>query len=447
MLGTELSGLLTRKGVAFTGTDRELDITESAALESFIEARKAGDSGSVDRPPVEWIINCAAYTAVDRAEDDEETCRRLNTRGAANIAALAKKNNARLIHISTDYVFDGKGIAVKGPGDSEALRPYREEDPVNPTGVYGLTKRDGELEVMKHSPRSYIVRTAWLYGQYGGNFVHTMLRLMNERDSVSVVDDQRGSPTWAGDLSEALLGIVTAVEEGRSIPYGVYHYSNEGNITWFDFAVEIYCHGRRLGLIKKDCALKPCSSAGYPAKVKRPAYSVLDKTKFRAALGMDIPSWDESLIKFLEQKARDEGLVKQKPKSDVRWKQRFENFTKSLDQLTVVVNRYHSRLFTDLERTAGLKYFEMTFELAWKVMKDFLAESGITGVIGSRDAIRQAFNAGIIDKGEIWLQMVDSRNELVHSYDEKIAHEILLVVVNNYHSLLLNFASKMNRVV
>jgi dTDP-4-dehydrorhamnose reductase len=305
MLGTELSGLLTRKGVAFTGTDRELDITETGALESFIQKQNA--ETSLTGEPVEWIINCAAYTAVDKAEDDEETCRRLNTLGAGNIAALAKKNGARLIHISTDYVFDGQGIAASGMGSG--VPPYREEDPTNPTGVYGLTKRDGEREVMKNNPRSYIVRTAWLYGQHGGNFVHTMLRLMNERDSVSVVDDQRGSPTWTRDLAEALLGIITAAQEGRHIPYGVYHYSNEGNITWFDFAVEICCQGRRLGLIKKDCAVKPCSSAEYPAKVKRPAYSVLDKTKFRAALGLDIPSWDESLIKFLEQKARMETLV------------------------------------------------------------------------------------------------------------------------------------------
>jgi dTDP-4-dehydrorhamnose reductase len=293
MLGTELSGLLTRKGIAFTGTDRELDITESAALESFVKTRQ-----------IEWIINCAAYTAVDKAEDEEETCRRLNTTGAGNIAAQAKKNGARLIHISTDYVFDGKG--VKGAENNGVVRPYREEDPTNPTGVYGLTKRDGELAVMENNPRSYIVRTAWLYGQYGGNFVHTMLRLMNERDRVSVVNDQRGSPTWARDLSEALLGIVTAVQEGNPVPYGVYHYSSEGNITWFDFASEIYRHGRRLGLIKKDCAVNPCSSAEYPARVKRPVYSVLDKTKFRAALGMDIPSWDESLVKFLEQKAKME---------------------------------------------------------------------------------------------------------------------------------------------
>ncbi|MDR2143917.1 MAG: sugar nucleotide-binding protein, partial [Treponema sp.] len=158
MLGTELSGLLTRKGVAFTGTDRELDITETGALESFMQkqraktGRAAGLPGGPIEPaepvdePVEWIINCAAYNAVDKAEDDEERCRRLNTLGAGNIAAMAKKNGARLIHISTDYVFDGNGIAASGTGSG--VRPYREEDPTNPIGVYGLTKRDGEFDVM-----------------------------------------------------------------------------------------------------------------------------------------------------------------------------------------------------------------------------------------------------------------------------------------------------------
>jgi dTDP-4-dehydrorhamnose reductase len=294
MLGTELSNLLTRRGIVFTGTDRELDITDSAAPGSFVQT--IGGNGR----SIEWIINCAAYTAVDKAEDDEDACRRLNVLGAGNIAGWAKKTGARLIHISTDYVFDGRGIAVKEAGG--VPRPYREDDETNPTGVYGLTKRDGERAVTKNNPRSYIVRTAWLYGQYGANFVHTMLRLMNERHRVSVVDDQRGSPTWAADLSGALLGIITAAGEGRRVPYGIYHYSNEGSISWFDFALEIYSQGRRLGLIKNACAVKPCAGSEYPARVKRPAYSVLDKTKFKAALGMDIPSWDESLVKFLEQK-------------------------------------------------------------------------------------------------------------------------------------------------
>jgi dTDP-4-dehydrorhamnose reductase len=296
MLGAELSRLFRRQGIAFTGTDREVDITERSDLEAFIRKHNAENSR-----PIGWIVNCAAYTAVDKAEDDREACRRLNTGGAANAAAAARNAGARFIQLSTDYVFDGNG--VKSTGDGETLRPYREDDETNPVGVYGLTKRDGERAVMENNPRSYIVRTAWLYGHYGANFVHTMLHLMNERDSVSVVDDQRGSPTWAGDLSDALLGIITAVQEGRQIPYGVYHYSNEGIITWFDFAREIYDQGRRLGLIKKDCAIKPCSSAEYPARVKRPAYSALDKTKFKTTLGMDIPLWDKSLITFLEQKA------------------------------------------------------------------------------------------------------------------------------------------------
>ncbi|GHV70523.1 NAD(P)-dependent oxidoreductase [Spirochaetia bacterium] len=288
MLGTELSLLLEKNGMAFTGSDREVDIANPAALKDFAEKAVR---------PFTWIINCAAYTAVDKAEDDAETCRRLNVDGPGNIAACAKDIGARLIHISTDYVFDGTNT-----------RPYREDDPTNPTGVYGLTKRDGELAVLEHNPRSYIIRTAWLYGKHGNNFVATMLRLMNERDEIKVVDDQRGSPTWAGDLVELLTGIIKAEHRDRKLPYGIYHYTNRGNITWFDFAREIYEDGRRLGLVTKDCGVKPCTSAEYPAKVKRPAYSVLDKTKIQAALGIDIPTWDETLIKYLRLLAQGQGL-------------------------------------------------------------------------------------------------------------------------------------------
>ena len=279
MLGTELSLLMEKAGLPFIGTDREVDIANPAALEKFIE--QPWQFG--------WIINCAAYTAVDKAEDDVETCRRLNTLGAANIAACAQKIGARLIHISTDYVFDGTG-----------KRPYTEEDTTAPTGVYGLSKRDGELAVMENNPRTYIIRTAWLYGKYGNNFVATMLRLMNERDEVKVVDDQRGSPTWAFDLASAVLAVIAAIANGgKNIPFGIYHYTDEGDISWFDFAKEIYQQGRELGRISKDCAVKPCASAEYPAKVKRPAYSVLDKSKIKATLGIEIPLWDTSLKEFL----------------------------------------------------------------------------------------------------------------------------------------------------
>jgi dTDP-4-dehydrorhamnose reductase len=289
MLGTELSRLFEDRGVPFTGTDREVDITDLSALACFVEQEAAAGRS------IGWIVNCAAYTAVDKAEDDRDFCRRLNTDGPGNIARIGQSIGARLIHLSTDYVFDGCGIEEAG-----SLRPYREDDPTGPIGIYGLTKRDGERAVLENNPRSCIVRTAWLYGKYGSNFVHTMLRLMNERDEVKVVNDQRGSPTRAKDLSETLAVLIVAEAEDRDVSCGVYHYTNEGNITWFDFAREIYRHGRRIGLIKSECAVKPCSSAEFPSKVRRPSYSVLDKSKIRAVLGFGIPMWDDSLREFLE---------------------------------------------------------------------------------------------------------------------------------------------------
>jgi dTDP-4-dehydrorhamnose reductase len=289
MLGTELSLLLEKKGIPHTGTDREVDITDPAALYSFAEKQ-----ASVQ--PFTWIINCAAYTAVDKAEDDAETCHRLNTDGPGNIAETARKIGARLIHLSTDYVFNGKGCQVP----SDLVRPYREDDITDPIGVYGLTKRDGERRVLAANDASWIIRTAWLYGRHGNNFVHTMLRLMKERDSVSVVNDQRGSPTWAYDLAETVTLLIAVVESGKPVPPGIYHYTNEGNISWFDFAEQIYTSGRALGLLNKDCTVRPCTSAEFPAKVTRPAYSVLDKGRIKAALGIEIPEWNASLQAFLE---------------------------------------------------------------------------------------------------------------------------------------------------
>jgi len=286
MLGTELSLLLEKSGLPFVGTDREVDITDTAALKKFAENQT-----------INWIINCAAYTAVDKAEDDVENCRRLNTLGAGNIAACAKNIGAHLIHISTDYVFDGKGIKSDG---TDVLRPYREDDATSPIGVYGLTKRDGEIAVLENNPHSYIIRTAWLYGKYGNNFVHTMLRLINERNEVKVVNDQRGSPTWTVDLAETVIAFIKTGMSGKDIPYGIYNFTNEGEITWFDFAREIHTLARKLGILKKDCEIKPCTSADFPAKVKRPAYSVLDKSKIKTALGIEVPAWDKSLKEFLQ---------------------------------------------------------------------------------------------------------------------------------------------------
>jgi dTDP-glucose 4,6-dehydratase len=279
MLGRELAELMAERGIASVGSDREVDITDTAALAAFAAANAAGGQ------PITWIVNCAAYTAVDKAEEERELCRRLNVDGPANIAALAHRIGARLIHLSTDYVF-------RGDGD----RPYREDDPTDPCGFYGLTKRDGEAAVLAAAPDSYILRTSWLYGRHGGNFVYTMLRLMRERGGATVVDDQFGTPTWARDLAETILELVG---RGGKLPAGIYHYSGAGAISWYDFAVEIGRAAKERGLVPAGATVKPCTSDQYPAKVRRPAYSVLDKSKIEAALGFSVPDWRLSLASFL----------------------------------------------------------------------------------------------------------------------------------------------------
>lgn len=284
MLGTELSGVLEKRGMPFTGTDREVDITSLAALQGFANEMQKKDSR------ISVIINCAAYTAVDRAEDEKELANDLNCRGPENIASCAAEMGIPLLHISTDYVFSGNGT-----------RPYREDDETDPVGIYGLTKRDGELAAQEKNRKTWIIRTSWLYGEYGNNFVHTMLRLMREKDELKVVNDQRGSPTWARDLSEVVTDFAGSVSGGNPYPFGVYHYSNEGNITWFDFAREIYRLGKETGLLDPSRAvdIRPCTSDEYPAKVRRPPYSVLDKSKIRSLPGRDIKEWRDSLREFL----------------------------------------------------------------------------------------------------------------------------------------------------
>ncbi|MCL2442181.1 MAG: dTDP-4-dehydrorhamnose reductase [Treponema sp.] len=280
MLGTELSLLLKKNNISFIGTDKEIDITSINSLEKYVKNKS-----------INWIINCAAYTSVDKAEYDIEFCSTLNTDGPYNIAVIANKINANIIHISTDYVFNGKGN-----------KSYTEDDSTDPIGVYGLTKRDGEFKILQGNNKSYIIRTSWLYGKYGNNFVHTMLKLMNERDTISVVNDQTGTPTWANDLAQVIIKFIVLSDSGKTIPYGIYHFSNEGTITWYDFAREIYSKAKVLGILTKDCEIKPCSSSDFPSKVTRPAYSVLDKTKIKKELGITIPSWDESLELFLKSK-------------------------------------------------------------------------------------------------------------------------------------------------
>ena len=280
MLGAEIYRLLEEAGLPFTGTDREVDITDPAELADFVNKQVQ---------PFAWIINCAAYTAVDKAEDDRNNCSLLNSAGAGNIAHVANKAGAGLIHLSTDYVFNGKGN-----------RPYTEEDDTDPIGVYGLTKRNGEIQVLEKNPRSYIIRTAWLYGRHGNNFVYTMLRLMKEREYISVVNDQWGSPTWTCDLARVIITLISLTEAGSAIPCGIYHFTNEGEITWYDFAKEIYAQSCVLGILTKNCEIKPCTSTEFPAKVKRPGYSVLDKSRIKALLGIDVSAWNTSLKEFLK---------------------------------------------------------------------------------------------------------------------------------------------------
>ena len=278
MLGTELSQLLKKENFTYWGSDADVNISDIQSLDKFIENKT-----------IQWIINCAAYTAVDKAEEDSENCRLLNTTGAFNLAIISKIIDAQFIHISTDYVFDGKNNT-----------PYNEKDNTNPIGIYGLTKRDGELAVLKNNDNSYIIRTSWLYGKHGNNFVSTMLGLMKERSEIKVVNDQYGSPTWAYDLAVTILYLIKNKNGGSNIPFGIYHYTNDGNINWFDFACEIYFKGRELGILNKECSVLPCSSKEYTSKVKRPAFSVLDKSKIKSILGIDIPNWKNSLLEYLK---------------------------------------------------------------------------------------------------------------------------------------------------
>ena len=257
----------------FVFTDiAELDITDAQAVGRAVEDNA-----------VDLIINCAAYTAVDKAESDELLATRLNAEAPRLLAEAVAKRGGEIIHVSTDYVFSG-----------EAHSPYTEDDEPCPQTVYGRTKLEGERAVAAANPKHIIVRTAWLYSPYGNNFVKTMLRLGRERDSLGVVYDQVGTPTYAADLAAALLKIAVAANK----TYGVFHYSNEGVASWYDFTKSIH---RLAGIC--SCRVSPLLTADYPTPAHRPAYSVLHKGKIREAYGVDIPYWEDSLgecIRILE---------------------------------------------------------------------------------------------------------------------------------------------------
>jgi dTDP-4-dehydrorhamnose reductase len=274
-LGREISELSAGyPSVEFIFTDVDtLDITNQTAIDEMLV-----------RHQPDFLVNCAAYTAVDKAEDEREAAQLINAVAPGLIASSSKKAGTKFIHVSTDYVFDGS-----------KNRPYNESDPVNPLGFYGFTKQEGEAHCQANNPDSVIVRTSWLYSSFGNNFVKTMLRLGGERDSLNVVFDQVGSPTYAADLAEAILKIIHTEEW---IP-GVYHFSDEGVCSWYDFSLAIF----ELSGIK--CRVAPIRSDEYPTKTRRPHYSVFDKSKIKSIYNLKIPYWRDSLKICLEKISKD----------------------------------------------------------------------------------------------------------------------------------------------
>ncbi|QTQ14515.1 dTDP-4-dehydrorhamnose reductase [Treponema parvum] len=287
MLGSEICRQLNEKKLQYVMSDIDVDITDINALKQF-----AKDSD------ITWIVNCAGYTAVDKAESDAELARKLNETAPANIAKVADLCGAKVIHISTDYVFDGAGNS-----------PITEDAPVSPLGVYGMTKAAGEKSIFDNTDKYYILRTAWLYGWAGKNFVYTMIKAMNTHESVKVVNDQKGTPTFAADLA----GIILEIINRKEVPYGTYHVTDLGEITWWDFANEIKKQGIKTGRINetgKNCVVNPCSTYEYPTPAKRPAYSVLSKDKIQKTLEITLPDWKESLSNFLKSDLFDKERIK-----------------------------------------------------------------------------------------------------------------------------------------
>lgn len=269
-LGNEIRVLIEQYAdFQFIFTDvAELDITSRGALSAFF---------SEHQPDV--LINCAAYTAVDKAEDDRDNAFKINEYAVGLLGEMAHRSGARMIHVSTDYVFDGKSCL-----------PYTEEMPVNPSSVYGQSKQAGDALLMQVCPQAAIVRTSWLYSSFGNNFVKTMRRLAAEREQLTVIFDQTGTPTYAADLAVALL---TMASSSDFVP-GVYHFSNEGVCSWYDFAIKI------IGLSGLSCKVIPIESKDFPVRTPRPFYSVLNKQKIKKQYNLQIAHWEDGLIRCLE---------------------------------------------------------------------------------------------------------------------------------------------------
>jgi len=270
-LGSELRNVLEQEcpGMTLYTDIDELDLTNGKLVEGFVADND-----------ISHIINCAGYTAVDKAEEDEAACLRVNFEAVKNIANAAYNAGAKVLHISTDYVFDGT-----------SYRPYKESDKVNPVSQYGTSKRKGETVLLALCSNAIIIRTSWLYSPYGHNFVKTMLKLGEEKPSLRVVSDQIGTPTYSLDLARAISSILRA----RQWAPGTYHYSNEGVCSWYDFAKAIH---RLAGIT--TCEVEPILTEDYPTAARRPAFSVLDKTRIKRTYDLKIPHWEESLAHCIQ---------------------------------------------------------------------------------------------------------------------------------------------------
>jgi len=273
-LGSELQELIPLyKQFNFFATDVDtLNLCNKEEVDSYIKENN-----------IDYIVNCAAYTAVDKAEDDIKLCYLINRDAVKNLAEAAN-GKAKVIHVSTDYVFDGKGSLT-----------YKETHPTDPQSVYGKSKKEGEIILLEQCSESIVIRTAWLYSAFGNNFVKTMIRLGKERETLSVVSDQIGTPTYAADLAKAIMDIIVLSEDSQFFASGVYHYSNEGVCSWYDFCVKIH---KLAGV--ETCKVSPIPTSAYPTKATRPMYSVLDKTKIKETFKLTIPQWEESLKKCIQ---------------------------------------------------------------------------------------------------------------------------------------------------
>jgi dTDP-4-dehydrorhamnose reductase len=274
MLGQELLLFFKKQSIPCLSSDMDVNITDLNAVEEFVKGKN-----------IKWIINCSAYTAVDLAEDEKEKAFSINGYGVKNLAVIAEKTGAKLIHFSTDYVFNG----TKQDG-------YTEDDAVNPVNVYGASKLEGERKIAANCRRYFIFRISWLYGAYGKNFVHTMLTLLSAKDEINVVNDQYGSPTYTGELADFIKLLV----DSDSDKYGVYNFSGEGKTTWYDFTCAVYTSGKKNGLIEKDTVINPVDSSLFPTKAKRPAYSYLLKDKLYNTFKYRPAEWKVTLEGYIK---------------------------------------------------------------------------------------------------------------------------------------------------